>query len=484
MSLKEGIYLKKRFLSVVCFVIAAICLAGCNKAENGEQKPVIEKNDPVGPYNVCEGYDFYFDVTDSYIAVYKAEDTEEVFQCFNHDGVEDAAYSLEALRFEDVNFDGCPDLLVPWKRVDGLLHYYAFLWNTQYNEFTTAPSLAAVGTLTVCDGYIEGERLSESGEIYKVKYYWCDDGALEEESAADDDAAAALEFAKALTGEEEVSVTYDGDALIDKTLCRKYSVISGGEQISAVALNYDYSRLFAADDNMVYFEMKKSDDGFKKEASFSTDTYGGEPYGYFCEEYALLNEREKELYNEIYLKVMNVESFSYDSEDAVKAVTALCKDHPFVDCFFEPCIEGTKLSSSYFYSWAPYVAKEDADADVIKSAVAEFEEYIDSIVSAMPAGLSGTDRYIYLAQKLQTVYLNETEHGAEDNFGLLVKGDSENERFAKTYCMICEKANLYCTVSGSKNIIKIIDEKTEVDVRNACRAIPGSEEWQKTFFMN
>lgn len=77
----------------------------------------------------------------------------------------------------------------------------------------------------------------------------------------------------------------------------------------------------------------------------------------------------------------------------------------------------------------------------------------------MPSGLSDSDRYIYLAQKLTSVYLSEQSHGSDGVFGLLVAGDGENERFAKTFRTLCEKANLYRTVSGSLNIIKIEGEK-------------------------
>lgn len=102
----------------------------------------------------------------------------------------------------------------------------------------------------------------------------------------------------------------------------------------------------------------------------------------------------------------------------------------------------------------------------------------------MPSGLSDSDRYIYLAQKLTSGYLSEQSHGSDGGFVLLVASDGKNERFAETFRTLCEKANLYCTVSGSLNIIKIKGERTEVGVGNSCRCKFGSDEWINTFFKN
>lgn len=230
---------------------------------------------------------------------------------------------------------------------------------------------------------------------------------------------------------------------------------------------------------MVYFEIET--DG-KTVASFSVNTYDGEPYGYYCEAYHTLSDNAKKLYDEIYLKTVKAEDFSYNGVDAVAAVEAIRKDHPEVDSYFLPIYGADTVEASYYYCWAPYVSTDETDCDIIKNAVSEFDTYISNTVSAIPSGLSGEDRYIYLAQKFAFLYLNEHRHEKEDGIGLLIAGDSENERFAKTYCRLCEAANLYCTIEGSVNKIKIGAEFTEVDVRNSARCKLGSEEWLDTFY--
>ena len=85
---------------------------------------------------------------------------------------------------------------------------------------------------------------------------------------------------------------------------------------------------------------------------------------------------------------------------------------------------------------------------------------------------------------MQVMLREHHEHGLGDGFGTLIKGDSDNERYAKTYCYICEKANLYCKATGSTNIIKSGAEDVEVDLHSACRCIPGADDWKAAFYMN
>ena len=346
--------MKKRLLGIISLALALICLAGCTgKNEDGE-KPVFIKNDPRGPYTVTEGKSFYFDMDDSYIVIYSADDMKEPSQSFNHDGLEEPAYSLDGLRFEDVNFDGFPDLLVPAYKAATLQMYYGFLWDNERCLFCAESQLRDIAGITVGDGYLEGERISASGEIYKVRYYWNDEGELQEESEADESAEAALAFAKLLLEKDDISVTYFSEELVDKVLCKKYAVTCDGESDTFVLVNYNASRLFASGDGDVYFEYKPDGDTIRKDASFARDTYDGVPYGYMREAYDKLNAQAKEYYDEMYQKVSGVENFTFDGEDAVSALEALLADNPVFDAYFAPEVKGTSIRAVYFCSWEPF----------------------------------------------------------------------------------------------------------------------------------
>ncbi len=203
------------------FVLTAVllCFFGCEGKENGTPALEIEKNAPKGPYTLANGDSFYFDVTDSYVVIYKSDSPDTVFQAFGHIGVESTQNSLNGMRFEDFSFDGNSDLLVPWKRENGIVRYYGYIWISDSKIFEYVPSATSVGNLSVGDGFLEGECLSVDGETYKVKYTWNGDGTIEEQSA-DGYASAVLEISKAIFDKSPLDAEYAGDILINKTLCK------------------------------------------------------------------------------------------------------------------------------------------------------------------------------------------------------------------------------------------------------------------------
>lgn len=474
----------KKIIAVLLLAALLFSFAGCasenetdEKDKENEVKYTGELKGPFFPSGSENGY--LVGIDDSFIYLYKDSDREHVFQYYSVSGFDDTAYSLSGVRSEDINFDGFSDLVIPFRRVDDLQYYYAYLWDGEKGNYSLCADVMGIGEFTVCDGWIEGKEYF-NGELITVKYMW-EGSELESEAETDRIAALALDIAKGLTGKDGLSVTYTRDDLTDLTLTRLYTVSEGAKSIAYVAINYDMTRFFWSEMSEVFFEVSLDENGkLIKTQSYSKMKYDGVPYGFSEEEYGKLSSTEQNYYDMIREKLLAFENISYESAEAVTAYKALIKDHPIFSNYFNGEVMGNTLTGSYFYQWSTY--SEEISPDVISEKLEEYRNLIFSYVESMPLGLEPIERYVFLAQKLQHECAEEHEHTVKDGFGIQISGDTSGEQIAKTFAYMCELAELYCTWDGGYNMIMAGTELTKIDLYESSRCEAGSDEWLSAFY--
>lgn len=214
------------------------------------------------------------------------------------------------------------------------------------------------------------------------------------------------------------------------------------------------------------------------------EPYSGDFYGYYINEqeipienieypyqnprYPELNDSQRELYDELYGKIVRLEAFSYDAEtygyafldDVYVVWNALSADHPEINNYFSiseitddtPERLVASLDSCYYCRWAE---ENRDDKENIRAGIDTFEKECDNIIGSMPDGLSALDKYKYLAEQLSmratydygTVTLANT-----CAYGALINGSAVCQGYAEAYQYLCMKANLWCVqVEGASN---------------------------------
>ena len=478
--MKEGISMKKAFV-ILLAALMAFSVAGCGSGKGDNEETFVFNGELFGPVKIGGGEeDVFVGVDTSFVHIFKASDKDNPSQSFSTTGFDDVENSAKSIVTDDVNFDGYADITIPCRRAYDLQYYYVYLYNPDGASFSFVPELSSIGDLTVEDGFLKGIA-EEHGAFAEMKYYW-KDGSLEEEQQTDESMRLALECASSLLGKDGLTGTFARDELIDMTISKLYFVCEGNDPVAYAAVSYDLSRIFYSELSGVYFEVVKDGDGYKKVQSYSKLEYEGVPYGYPAKGRDSLNDNQKEYYDIIAEKLVNFDPISIESPDAAAAMTAYLADHPVCSLVFRAEIEGYSVKGEYYYSWAPY--ESDISKDVMSEKMNAYSGKIADLVSQMPTGLEPMEKYVYLAQKLRLASEEEHHEGVgEDGLAVFIPGETVDERAAKTFAYMCEKAELYCTWSSDgTNEIMDGEEKKTVSVYETYAFPAGSDEWFSAFY--
>lgn len=469
----------KKIISVLLIFSLAFSLFACASEEKSDDK-MKYSGELFGPVKIADGVeDVYVGLDTAFVHIFRESDKENPVQSFTTSGFDDIENSARSIRAADVDFDGFNDLIIPFRRVADYQYYYVYTWNNDSETFSLVSSMSAIGNVEVCDGYIKGVS-SEHGAYHLTKYYWVD-GVLEEEEELDETMSIARECAEGILKKDGLTVTFGRDELVGMTLTKLYFIMDGGKTAAYVAVSYDGTRAFWSSASDVYFEVVRDGDEFKNGQSYSKMEYTGVPHGYAAEEYAKLNASAKEYYDMISDKLLSFAEIDFDSADAADAMEAYMKDHPVRSMCFVPKIMGNSVTGDYVAAWDNY--NTGVTKDELAEGMSAYSDKISAIISEMPTGLEPIERYVYLAQKLQVLSDEEHHHGKDgDGLGIYIPGNSLNEKAAKTYTYMCEKAELYCVWDGEHNVIMDGTEKRIVSVYDAFAYPAGSDGWLDTFF--
>jgi|GEM_PF-2520918 len=469
----------KKIIALLFAAAVMFSFAGCESERSGDEK-VKYDGELFGPVKIAENVeDVWIGLNTGFVNFFKDSDRENPSQSFTTSGFDDVANSMKSITSEDVNFDGYSDVVIPFHRYDDFQFYYVYIWDKDNASFSYYPQLSGVGNLAVGDGFLSGIA-NEHGAYFETKYFW-EDGKLISEEESDENMHLAKEYTEGLLGKEGLNVSFSRDELIDMTISKLYFVSDAEGVIAYAAVSCDNSRVFYSPLTDVYFEVERDDDGYKKGLSYSKLPYSGVPNGYSAEAFSSLDASQKDYYDMIGEKLGSFDEISFESPDAAAAMEAYLKDHPVWYCCFIPKISGYSVTGSYCYTWSNY--SDDVSVEVLSEKMKEYSDKINGYVSEMPTGLQPIERYVYLAQKLRLLAEEEHHHGSDaDAMGLYIPGDSLNERAAKTFTYMCEKAELYCVWDGDYNYILDGAEKKRIAVYDTFAFVPGSDEWLNAFW--
>ncbi len=220
---------------------------------------------------------------------------------------------------------------------------------------------------------------------------------------------------------------------------------------------------------------------------------------------ARMSDRQLELYDEIYPKILEFEFFSYDvatygyegMDDILMVYGGIIEDYPEVNNYFiaEEIFNDedmlVSIDSKYFTAWQ---YPHSTDIDEIKAGLAIFEAEVDEIVSGITDDMTTREKYIYLASEVsvRTEYdYSLGQPGVATACGAIMGGYSICQGYADIYQYLCKKADLYCvTVEGESmdsvahawNIIALPGGTYHVDVTwMDIAGASGSVEWMKYF---
>lgn len=468
----------RKITALLVALITLFIFASCGSGETGEPEAAEYDGELFGPVAVGDGEENVFvGVDTSFIHVFRESDTKIPYQSFTTSGFDDVADSARSIIAADATSDGYTDLIIPFRRVDDHQYYYVYVWNADSKGYVFVPSMSSVGNIEVKDGHIKGFASEHGAYVEKEYYFENGDFAAAEE---DEGIATAREYAQGLLGKDSFTLTFARDELIDMALTRLYFVTEGEEVTAYIAVTYDNSRAFYSPVSDVYFEIVRRDDGYKKGESFSRMEYTGEVTGYKAEAFSKLSENQKEYYDMIAEKLRAYDEVDFESADAAAAMDAYMKDNPVTYLYFVPETEGYSVKGRYCYTWDNY--DYDVSLGTLSEKVAEYSERISAVVGEMPTGLEPIEKYVYLAQKLRSLSEEEHHEGKENGMSVYIPGESLNERAAKTYAYMCEKAELYCTWDGGTNYIMDGGKVRPVHVYDAYPFPGGSDEWFEVFF--
>ena len=469
----------RKITALVLFLLTVISVSSCGTKLPGPADEFEYSGELFGPVSVGEGIeDVYVGLDTGFVYVFRGSEKKIPFQSFATSGFDDVENSIRSIVAADADFDGFTDLIVPFRRVGDYQYYYVYLWNSGNGGYMLVPSASNIGNIEVHDGYIAG-IVTEHGSSELRELVW-KDGEFVDRNEDDEGIATAREYAAGFLGDDPVSLTPAGDELIDMALSRLYFVTVNGEVTSYIAVTYDNTRAFTSQLNGVFTEIVKDGDGYKTGESFSKAEYTGVAAGYEAVAYSELSGEQKEYYDAIAEKISNYDTVEYKSSDAAAAMKAYVKDHPVASLCFIPQIEGYSVKGKYCYTWDNY--NDLTSKDVLAEKMNEYSQRMSETVGEMPVGLEPMEKYVYLAQKLR--HLSEEEHheGRENGMSVYIPGDSLNERAAKTFAYMCEKAELYCTWDGGTNYIMDGGKVRPVRVYDAYPFPGGSDEWFEVFF--
>ncbi len=469
----------KRITALFLALLTVVTLASCGTKPSDTADEFEYSGELFGPVDVGEGIEkIYVGLDTGFVYVFKESETKIPYRSYASSGFDDVENSIKSITAADADFDGYTDLIIPFRRIDDYQYYYVYLWNNDGGGYSLVPSASSIGNLEVRDGYVAGV-VSEHGSYEQRELVW-KDGELVGRNEEDEWIGTAREYVEGYLGKDAFSLTPAGDELIDMALSRRYFVTENGEVTSYIAVTYDSTRAFTSPLTNVYTEIVEDGGEYREGESFPKTGNGGVAAGHEYVYYSELSAGQKEYYDLIAEMLRNYDEIAFESPDAPAAMEAYMKDHPEASLCFVPQIVGYSVKGKYLYTWDNY--SDETSKDVLAEKMNEYSERISSAVGEMPVGLSPLEKYVYLAQKLHHLAEEEHHEGKEGGMSIYLPGDSLDERAAKTYAYMCEKAELYCTRDGEFNYIMEGGEKRAVRIYDTFTFSGGSDEWFEAYF--
>lgn len=216
-----------------------------------------------------------------------------------------------------------------------------------------------------------------------------------------------------------------------------------------------------------------------------------------------LTDRQKELYDELYQKIKNIEPFSYDAatygydtlDDLFSVWRALVDDNLEIATYFmmEEVIGEdsmvTEIKSKYMCKW---ISEESTDPEEIRAGIAQFDAAAEEIISGLRDSMTTREKYEYLAKaiSMRTSYDHYAESSAHYTcWGGIVGGLSICQGYTQAYAYLCQKADLWCKmVSGASegtahswNLIWLPEGTYHVDVTWADGLDENGNDWARYF---
>lgn len=212
------------------------------------------------------------------------------------------------------------------------------------------------------------------------------------------------------------------------------------------------------------------------------------PYEAGDTEYSKLNSTQKQLYDEMLPKIRSLIPFEYTAKEygydvldnVFIAVTALCKDYPECELYFDivEVFDGettTALKSTYFL---PSDSKNQnvEDTSALEEELRIFDMECNLIVESIPKDFSTYDKYRYLAAviTIRTAYDHDFTGGKKTvtAYGAIEGPVAICQGYSRAFEYLCKKANLWCkTVSGVSrgtshawNLVKLESGTYHIDI--------------------
>lgn len=460
------------------FLMAALCLFGCEKTDGKVTEP-LDPEQLTEAFSIFDGgMTFRLDIEEDRFSFYEDGVYDSVYQTFQHSGIEDVEISKNGVMFEDVNFDGFTDVIIPQRKLGELQYYYGYLWDEEKKVFIMNLEFLNIGNPVINENSVSG-TVSEHGSEHEAEFFYEDGHFVSEHEHEDPYLEVAEAYMKGFLGRDDVECLFTSWELIDSSICKKYYVTENGEPFAACAVNADGSRVFYTLLTESYTEIIFAEDAYSESAeSYGKMEHTNENFTYVAEGYESLSDDEKDRYGALYSDLTAFKELETVAAEDVSALYAVFSDHPDLYNYYRVEEKHGIISAKLFCKWAPYKTPE---ASELTEAVTEYDAFIDGIVSSMPVGLEPLEKYLFLAQRLEL--MSKGHEGDEVTFELLISADSQGEKIARTYMLICEKAQLYCTYEGNVNTVLVNGEKVNVSVEKSFNHVPGSEKWFSAFYM-
>lgn len=164
----------KRLLKALCLFSMAIMIA-CSSGCGLDNDPYEYPDEPLqGDWRAERGYaealngdqKLLYSITGSDMAFYYDDEVQTLYGSADFPNpLEDLQYSNDALRLADINFDGYPDLYVPYKTEYNDVYGYCFLWDNELMNFVYNKQLSETPNLN----FSENEMIS-AGEDESIDY--------------------------------------------------------------------------------------------------------------------------------------------------------------------------------------------------------------------------------------------------------------------------------------------------------------------------
>jgi len=226
-----------------------------------------------------------------------------------------------------------------------------------------------------------------------------------------------------------------------------------------------------------------------------------EPFSEDETRYSDLNERRQKLFFQLLEAAQGFEDLEIKEEDYG---TELVVDYltisspmehydPFVDCYLYPELVGNDLVVRYF---DPHkdgnfcIERNSEEWEQMRRDIALLDAILARVVAKIPEDFSTYEKYYYLATVVsaRVEYTLETRNRATA-FGALVDGKALCEGYAKSFYLLCKRANLACylqsgmTPSGGHawNLIVLETGTYHVDITWSDKYETGSWEWERYF---